>query len=282
MSLAAVNLCAGEGSISQRRSGMPDNSTARGHQAELKLSDNAPPTEPLTYSRSLEEANPGDSPLPPPAALLRALPDFSACKPDECGGYYDHSDLDDQQNSSLVDCRKCGNLEPQASMHRLPCGHQLCNTCLSITAINATAQAHCTEPCVAWRIGEVAGELGRLRRDLVPRDMTRLRVFQEARMGRYRRELLELLGLSCCGLDMKLLERFMPCLDEWVARSLWAATWELFRGAGQEGTMRCGWHDCGAAVPIWCTFEMEHERRWHCPACGGNSMRHSQRLGPAR
>lgn len=283
--LSPVDLAATEGSIFRRRFERPGNYLIRLRQSDFKLPDPVVPNEPLTYDRKLSEANPGDSPLPPPPYLRRSLPDFASCGSSSCGDpdrldY--HANGDDVEEGELGLCHRCGLLEPRAEMHHLPCGDLLCGACLHLVAINAVAAAHSSNPLVRRPIREAAGELGRLRRDLAPRGAPRLREMQERRMGRYRRELLRLLGLACCGEDVRLVQDWILCLDEWVARSLWAVTWRLFRGEGQYGVVWCAWRDCRAAIPAWCNFRAEGETRWYCVSCKGNSMSHGSGLAPAR
>lgn len=285
--LRPVDLAATQGSIFRRRFERPGNYLIRLRQSDFKLPDPIPKS-PFTsgFDHSLHAANPAESPFPPPTSLLRCLPDFSACDFSRCPDtdrFDYHADGEDVEDGELAECHRCGDLEPRAEMHRLPCGHLLCGADLHLVAINAVAAAHSDKPSVRRPIREASGELRRLRRDLAPREAPNLRAFQEARMGRYRTRLLELLGLSCCGEDMCLVEDWIYCLDEWVARSLWAVTWRLFRGEGQDGVVYCGWRDCRAAIPSWCSYEgMDGERRFYCVSCKGNSMYHSGCLGPAR
>lgn len=284
--LGTVDLVAGKGSIFRRRFERPGNYLLRLRQSDFTLPE---PTsnEPLTFSDTTDAANPGDSPLPPPTVLLNCLPDFKACgvyhcDDDEVADY--HVKGDDVEEDEFSLCRKCGYLEPRTEMHPLPCAHLLCPACLSLTAINAIAAAHSDDEVLSRSIREAAGELGRLRRDLAPVGAPRLRASQESRIRRYEGELLGHLGLSCCEKDMRLVEDFILCLDEWVARSLWAVTWRLFRGEGQLGALYCGWRDCEVAIPAWCCWENdEGEWRWYCPSCNGNSMSNGQgHLAPAR
>lgn len=284
--LGVVDLVAGKGSIFRRRFERSGNYLIRLRQPDFKLPQPTP-NEPLTFNDTMDEANPGDSPLPPPTALRQCLPDFKACgvyhcDDDELADY--HANGDDVEDGEFSLCRKCEYSEPRAEMHPLPCAHLLCPACLSLTAINAIAAAHSDDPVLRRSIREAAGELSRLRRDLAPAGAPGLRAAQEARMRRYEKELLGHLGLSCCGQDMRLLDDWILCLDEWVARSLWAVTWRLFRGEGQLGALYCGWRDCGAAIPAWCRWENdEGEWRWYCVACRGNSQSNSQgHLVPAR
>lgn len=284
--LSPVDLAAGEGSIFRRRFDRPGNYLARLGQSDFKLPDPTP-NGPLTYDPRLEPVNPADTPLPPPTALRLCLPDFASCGRPSCShaDRFDyHANGDDVEEGELGECHRCSVLELRAEIHPLPCGHLLCSSCLSLVAINAVATAHSDNHLVRRPIREAAGELGRLRRDLAPPGMRALRATQEARMARYRARLLEHLGLSCCGRDMHLVEDWILCLDQWVARRLWAVTWRLFRGEGQYGVMWCGWRDCRAAIPSWCSYRNDDgERRWYCVACKGNSMCHGQGfLGPAR
>lgn len=284
--LGTVDLVAGKGSIFRRRFERPGNYLLRLRQSEFKLPEPTP-NEPLTFRHSMDAANPGDSPLPPPTALRLCLPDFKACRvyrcdDDDLADY--HANGDDVEDGEFSLCHKCEFFEPRAEMHPLPCAHFLCPACLSLTAINAIAAAHSDDRLLRRSIRETAGELGRLRRDLAPAGAPRLRAAQESRMRLYEKELLGHLGLSCCGQDMRLVEDWILCLDEWVARSLWAVTWRLFRGEGMLGVIYCGWRDCRAAIPAWCCYENdEDERRWFCVACKGNSQCNSQgKLAPAR
>lgn len=288
--LAAVDLAAGKQSIFRRRFNRPGNYLIRLRQADFKpplttTTTNDPYT---TYNYEMATANPADSPLPPPSPLRRCLPDFAACDISRCADadrLDHHARGEDIEPGELGECARCGGPEARAEMHRVPCGHLLCGPCLSLTAMNAVSLAHSGDPVVYRPIREAAHELERLR-DLAPEEggMPRLRASQERRIARCRRELLAHLGLSCCGEDMCLVEDWLPCLDEWVARSLWALTWIIFRGDGHYWALRCGWRDCGAAIPVWCSYlnEEEDEMRFHCVACKGNSMWHSRVLGPAR
>lgn len=290
--LSPVDLAAKRGSVHQRRFDRPGNYLIRLRQSDFKLPDPVE-NEPLTYDRRKDADHPADSPLPPPTAIRLCLPDFASCDSSRCAdlGRFDyHANGDDVEEGELGECHKCGGpdlLAPRAELHPLPCGHMLCSTCLSVAAISAVSLAHCKNPVVHKAIRDAAEELGLLRREreLGPgRLMTPRRLAeQEARMDELRAQLLEELGLSCCGVDMHLSEDWYLCLEEWLARSLWAVTWRFFRGEGQVGVVRCSWRDCRAAIPPWCSWlNSKDELRWHCVSCRGNSMRQSGGLAPAR
>ncbi|KAI3400719.1 hypothetical protein diail_1928 [Diaporthe ilicicola] len=188
----------------------------------------------------------GDSPLPPPTAVLSALPNFAACNPDNC----DNHQGPGEDGDALVECHKCGTIEPRRVLHRLPCGHRICNADLSLTAINAVARAHSTDTQVQQPIRDAAEELSWLRHDLAPASVPQVRAAQEACIRRLAATILELLGLTCCGQDMRVLDRWMFCLDGWVARALWAATQDLLHGRGSDSQVCCGWQDCQEAIPL--------------------------------
>lgn len=276
VSLASIDICAGDGSIVHRRFDRPGNSMIRHHQAEFRLPAHTP-NEPPAYSLGRDEANPGDSPLHPPTALLSRLPNFAACNPDGCGNHGNSAD-----GKTLVECHRCGTSEPRGSMHRLPCGHHLCSADLTLTAINAVARANSAEPQIMDPLTDAVLGLGLLRRGLAPAEVPHVRALQEARMRGHKAVLLEVLGLACCGRDMRLVEDWVLCLDGWAARGLWVATWGLLHGEEGENAVRCGWPDCEELIPLWCTYLRDGEFRWYCVACGGNSKWQSQALGPAR
>ncbi|KAL1863048.1 Dihydroorotate dehydrogenase (quinone), mitochondrial [Diaporthe australafricana] len=274
--LNARDICAGDGSIFRRRFDRPGNSMIRNHQAEFRLPPHIP-NQPPAYSLSSDKANPGDSPLHPPTALLDRLPNFAACDPDKCGNHDNSADGD-----TPAECHKCGTSEPLRSMHRLPCGHHLCSADLTLTAINAAARADSAEPQVMDPLMDAVLELGLLRRDLAPVEVPHVRAAQEARMHVHRTAVLEVLGLACCGTDMQLVQDWVLCLDEWAARGLEAATRGLLQGEEGRNSARCGWPDCEELIPTWCTYLRDGEIGWYCVACGGNSKWQSQALGPAR
>lgn len=290
--LDALDLATPEGSIFRRRFDRPGNSLIRERQALFRLPDDVP-NEPLTYNTEMDAAHPAEPPISPPPSLLACLPDFAECSTIRCGDpdrlNYHVEDLEEEiEQGEVSECHKCGGpgrVELVAHMHRLPCGHRLCGACLSLVAITALARAHSGDSLVRRPIREAAAELGRLRRDLPPgTGPSLLRATQQARMLSYRRRLLELLGLSCCGRDMYIWEDWILCLDEWVARSLWATTWRLFQGEGRDSVMWCGWRDCRAVIPTWCSYLTDKgSRRWYCVSCQGNSRYYGQGLlAPAR
>lgn len=289
--LDALDLAAPEGSIFRRRFDRPGNSLVRERQALFRLPDDVP-NEPLTYNTEMDAANPAEPPLPPSPTLLARLPDFAACSTIRCGdperrGYHVEDLEEDAEEGEVGECHKCGGpgrLELVARMHRLPCGHLLCGACLSLVAITALTRAHSGDSLVRRPIREAAEELGRLRRGLVPGvGASLLRASQQARMLSYRRRLLDLLGLSCCNRDTYIVEDWILCLDEWVARSLWSTMWRLFHCEGQVSIMWCGWRDCRAVIPTWCSYLNERgSRRWYCVSCQGNSRYYYGLLAPAR
>ncbi|KAH8779817.1 hypothetical protein F5883DRAFT_359079, partial [Diaporthe sp. PMI_573] len=252
----------------------------------ITLPPASPPRAPGESSRTKTKRDDkgGSPPLAPPATLLACLPDFSACSGTRCGS---PGRLDYHVNGEELDlgrdgaegkdgwgcCHLCGDMEPRRAMHKLPCGHLICSVDLEDIARNAVETAHGDDdPVVRRAIDEAAFELGQLKRYLAPREtMPDIREYQEERMAHFRKELLDLLGLSCCGKDMNLVQDWLLCLDERLARKLWAVTWRLFRGGGMDRTMYCGW--CDAAIPLWCSYNgWDGDRRWYCVACEGNSM----------
>lgn len=236
-------------------------------------------------------ANPGDSPVPPPSAVLRCLPDFGHCFSHLCGhparasrhlllrGADDVAPGGADKFGSYCDMCPPGTLGLCRAMHELPCGHMICSAHLAAAAENAVDTAKSQVPQIRENLRDAAGELAWLRRDLVPAETApRLRASQEARMAYWRRLLVGMLGLGCgvCGADMFVVEEdFILCLDEWLARQLWVVTWALLGGGGVgEGrAVRCGWGDCGAAIPAWCGYTGETgESFFYCVACEGNSQ----------
>lgn len=290
--LDALDLATPEGSIFRRRFARPGNMLIRERQALFRLPDDVP-NEPLTYNTEMDAAHPAEPPMPPPSELLDRLPDFAECSTIRCGDpdrlSYHVEDLEGEvEEGEVAECHKCGGpgrVELVAHMHELPCGHRLCGACLSLVAITALARAHSADSLVRRPINELSAELGRLRRALASRMGPSLTQAPEQEMMlSYRRRLTDLLGLSCCHLNMYIVEDWILCLDEWVARSLWATTWRLFQGEGRNSIMFCGWRDCRGVVPTWCSYPTDKGGlRWYCVSCQGNSMYYGQGLlVPAR
>lgn len=229
-------------------------------------------------------ANPGGSPIPPPSAVLRCLPDFGRCFSHLCGhpsraeDHYLLGAADDEDLDTGAHCHKCdkGTAGLRRGMHELPCGHTICPTHLNAAATRAVETARTSHPPqIRENLLSASRELARLRRDLVPRETApQFRASQEKRILYWRRQLLSVLGLGCgvCGHDMWVVEDWISCLDEWVARQLWAVCWRLFEGADAPA-VACGWADCGAAIPAWCSYRGGlGEQVFYCVACEGNSV----------
>ncbi|KAG8161023.1 hypothetical protein KVR01_009287 [Diaporthe batatas] len=229
--LAPVEDAADEKTLFERRVSRPSNPfTKRPRQYTFRapvFTPNSPLDEAATLAISpgrghstTGRANPGRSPFPPPSALLRCLPDFPHCLPHLCDhpsrAHYHH-----QATGEGAQCHMCAEGEgssPTSSsssraLHALPCGHLICGRHLTATADTAVSTALARRPPqVRENLEAASRELARVRR----------------------------VGCGACGADMRLGEGgdgdggsvLLRCLDEGLARRLWAVRWRLL---GAEG-----------------------------------------------
>lgn len=217
-----------------------------------------------------------DPPFLPPVEVQIHMPDFSHCKPHECGQHH-------CRDKGTIQCRNCNSNTELGISHKLPCGHSLCLDCLQATAVNAH-QCLYDKPTRDGILLLLSILHRRLRampslQNEEARDSTR-NGLEDLKIRIQRR-----LGLTCCNQLMDL-SKHIPCLGEEQARRLLIVQW-FVNVAPELSDYRCGWPDCGEFIPAFSYWvNKDGHERWRCIVCGGNSMMQSNhqwnKLQPAR
>ncbi|KAK3293819.1 uncharacterized protein B0H64DRAFT_374688 [Chaetomium fimeti] len=173
----------------------------------------------------------GDEPLPPPAHVADAIPDFHTHGEQRCGNH--RHDLKSKNFEKYlqrygetepatwkVPCSNCHHRVKLNQVHDLPCGEIICRNCLMVRAFNVklNIEKHREEIEVErnarWRINM------RFRRN--PNMTANQRKAVVQKNAAIRRNMLHLAGLMCCGVDMQL-GRFISCMAPKISRNLWLA-----------------------------------------------------------
>jgi len=190
-------------------------------------------------------------------------------------------------------CTKCNTLTPLSHLHDLPCGDLVCLVCLRrlIARVHANIAQN-------WRaIRHTRNQIDQLERQLHDAEIggdpeetpsngrakkrrlswPKISAFTNIRHENLEKEcfnlskrLLELAGLTCCGVSMRL-GRLLACLPPETARDLWL----IFQWV-QDPPYRqrvCAWPDCGAYIAACCRWDVGASGyRYHCVVCQGNSQ----------
>lgn len=212
----------------------------------------------------------GDAPLPPPASVRAVIPPFDSHGELACGGHcrYEAEFPESNGMNNTALCTSCRDRTALSLLHDLPCGrHILCRECLEMVANR-----------VKWLIGHHWTSIRNMRTHM-QHISSHLRqhpgLDEEERMrlqsqhSRYRLGVLELAGLACCGVSMKV-NRFLACLSPAVSRDLWLSLRWISDSPGEQRS--CAWPDCGAYLPVCCRYPAIGDYRWYCVTCKGNSM----------
>lgn len=222
-----------------------------------------------------------DEPIPPPEKVRSKLPNFEACKPDT--SCHNHKK---PRTTGPIKCNGCkATVFTTSSMHKLPCQHWLCLECLQQAA---------KSPIEKLKDDTISATVQRLMKEcrkeevhaaLAGSEISRALLIDSAH-GLWNTA-RDHAALTCCGVNMELIENFLPCLDPAHARGLWLVD-EYFKYIETDEVLyNCGWPDCGIFIsPVAGWHNGMGEPRWHCVACGGNSQMASSQsdgsLCPAR
>ncbi|KAL2022634.1 hypothetical protein VTK56DRAFT_4978 [Thermocarpiscus australiensis] len=231
-----------------------------------------------------------DDALPPPDSVAKRIPPFHLHGEGNCGDHrhgigdrnvtgqvtrpwlqLSKTEGKKQLNKRNWACSKCLTHATLNQLHDLPCGDRICRGCLEAAASKVTRNIENQNQLP--KIQESLARIAQYKRCLLKNpDMdNRERNMLIRGQAHHKRTVLKLAGLSCCGTDMQLL-RFMACMSPKTSRDLWLA----YNWLNDPARCRraCGWPDCGAYVPVCCSYSLPWEpgRRFYCVSCKGNSM----------
>jgi hypothetical protein len=218
----------------------------------------------------------------PSIPSLSLVPRFSSFGADNCGlhdndnEYQERLQLCEPENLATLArvCEGCKKHQPVLEMHRLPCGHALCLSCLCVIARHVPKYVAEHERQILYLIGLATfleQEAGRVAPPYFfgngqgPDPAAGL--LTEANM--HRTLATTLAGMTCCGTDMGLINH-ISCLQPDAARGIYVASFLLHTPSARR--LRCGWADCGQFVPPLAIFGTAYGVRWRCVSCGGVSL----------
>ncbi|KAK4246652.1 hypothetical protein C7999DRAFT_41979 [Corynascus novoguineensis] len=226
------------------------------------------------------EGDADDGPLPPPKHVAEAIPPFHLHGERQCGDHrHDTSgsilerylERQGKQASAVwnLACSNCRARTTLNQLHDLPCGDLICRGCLQVKVLSIKLGIDANHERI-WQARTTMEGIEHCFRQNLRMTQSQKRALIQG-YGQLRRRVLRLAGFTCCGKNMKLY-RFMSCLSPKPSRDLWIITqWVRDPPSNQRV---CGWPDCGAYVPICCTYLLPGGEglRWHCVICQGNSM----------
>lgn len=219
----------------------------------------------------------------PPISSLPTIPDFPSFGPHNCHDHrYPPHTLDPfllRANAPFTahtsGCKECGHAYSVLQMHRLPCGHALCRSCLSCSAENISFLLEVNAPGIEAHLKEAYGLVATADDPFSaglelcsPAAFEPADLLAEASCARAFAAALA--GLTCCGVDMGL-EAYIACLAPWAASAVWLAGQFVRTAPGNRKF--CGWLDCGVFVPNQCAVFTWQGWWWRCVVCRGWSMK---------